>query len=302
MNGTLFLRRSLSMLLASCFLVVSACSAQFNGLFVDDGGPSVPDPTDAREDVSAADVRLWDVLADKASDGPPSEGSSNDAARDGNLGRDAVFDGDPIRDARLDVDATRDAAQDANLDADASMDRGSEPPPDAREQDTSPDASDDVLIDATADVAREARADASTDATDAEPPGTCSGGCNTIVNISQTVVRTVDTGPPPTMTGGTIVDGTYVATGVVQYNGDSTAYSISETSIIAGNMDAWVSSINGQTPVRYMTTFITSGNLMIFTFCCPTVVNLTISYTTDGATLSYIDPANPNRLFIFTRQ
>jgi hypothetical protein len=104
------------------------------------------------------------------------------------------------------------------------------------------------------------------------------------------------------MTGGNIIDGTYVATEVVQYNGDMSAYTIAETSVIAGNMDAWVSSVNGQTTTRVTSTFTTTSNQMSFTFCCPTGGNLSITYKIDGDKLSHIDPANPNRVIVYTRQ
>jgi hypothetical protein len=108
-------------------------------------------------------------------------------------------------------------------------------------------------------------------------------------------------GPPPMMTGGNIVDGTYVATTVVQYNGDTAPYVFSETSIISGNDDAWVSTINGMT-ARYMTSFTVNGNQMAFAICCPNSSNVTISYTTNGNTLTHIDPANANRVITYTRQ
>jgi hypothetical protein len=54
--------------------------------------------------------------------------------------------------------------------------------------------------------------------------------------------------------------------------------------------------------MRYTTTFVAAGNQMTFTFCCPTVGTLPITYTTDGATLRHIDPVNPNRVVVYTRQ
>jgi hypothetical protein len=78
-------------------------------------------------------------------------------------------------------------------------------------------------------------------------------------------------------------------------------YVFSETSIISGNYDSWVSSINGVTS-RYTTTFTTNNNQFTFAVCCPTNGDLTILYTTNGTTLSHIDPANPNRVVTYTRQ
>lgn len=44
-------------------------------------------------------------------------------------------------------------------------------------------------------------------------------GCNALTNIGATVNSTTDSSVPPTMTGGTIADGTYVLTSVVMYTG-----------------------------------------------------------------------------------
>jgi hypothetical protein len=235
-------------------------------------------------------------------DGSPNDGG-RDVTRDASLDPDATgdtsLDGDVTSDA-VDVDA--DATRDISLDGDGARDAESEPVQDATAEDTAAEARLDVPIETAVDSVADVPADKSGDGADAAPPGTCSGSCNTFADIGQTITRTVDSGPPPVMTGGNIVDGTYVATDIVQYNGDNTMFSLSETSIISGNLDAWVSSTNGQAPVRYTTTFTTSNNQMAFTFCCPATGNLTITYTTDGMTISNVDPANPNRVITYTRQ
>jgi hypothetical protein len=315
MNGKLLFRRSASMVLATSFLLVAACGVEMNGLFegdaaidgaAPDAGRDTPssdrvadDRADTAVDTGASDVSSTDRVSsdgpveDRRSDGsvePPVDGPSGS---DGSL--DVATDDGGGRDTVVDV-----VGIDALADADAGTDAGG--PRDATGEDASTDPKVDATFDVAIDVAADARPDRPADTIDAGPPGTCSGACNTFDNISQTVMRTVAQGATPAMTGGTIVDGTYVVTSIVHYNGDMSAFSLAETSVIAGNMDAWISETNGQAPVRYTTTFTANNNQLAFDFCCPSGGTLTILYTTDGTTLSHVDPANPNRVITYTRQ
>jgi hypothetical protein len=315
MNGTLLLRRSVSMVLASSLLFVAACGVEMNGLFAGDADIDGATPRDAGRDADAMVDRLSDIRLDTAADevGDASvtdrgvndvrteDRGSADTPRDLTIDPtiDPSFDREPPREASVDHDvgADGDAMGDAGPD-DGSTDPLIEPVQDATAEDTTTDPT----FDAPIDIGADAPADNAGDSADTGSPGTCGGGCSTFPNISPNVMRTVDQGSPPVMTGGTVVDGTYVVSGIVQYNGDTTPYSLSETSVIAGNIDAWVASTNGQLPVRFTTTFTTTGNQMVFAFCCPTSGSLTILYTTDGTTLSHIDAGNPNRVITYTRQ
>lgn len=320
MNGTLLLRRSASMVLASSLLFVAACGVELGGLFDGDAeadGAAPRDGGDANTTTDRlSDTRLDVTLDGSASDGTSSDRSSTDNATADRGGGDATIDpvidlgagGDTTRDVGSDGDITRDvtadldAATDSRVDGDAPRDASGDPVQDPTAEDTATDPRIDLTGDVTIDTAADARADASGDGADAGPPGTCVSPCNTFDNISPTITRTVDQGSPPTMTGGTLADGTYVVSSIVQYNGDTTPYSLSETSVIGGNIDTWVASTNGQAAARYTTTFTTTNNQLAFTFCCPTPGNLTILYTTDGMTITHVDPANPNRIITYTRQ
>jgi hypothetical protein len=315
MNGTLLFRRSASMVLASSFLLVAACGVEMNGLFPGDeaDGAVRRDGGDASFADGSPDSRL-DGRADvAATDGSSTDRSTNDGAGDDRGGSDGAAEpavdagaGSDARDASGGAIDSRDAfvegdVVDARVDSDGPSDAGSDPVQDPVAEDTTADPRIDLPLDVGSDTVADAR-DASADVVDAGAPGSCTGICNTFDNVSQTVTRTVDQGSPPTMTGGTIVDGTYVVTSIVQYNGDVTPYSLKETSVIGGNMDAWVAETNGMAAVRYTTTFTTTSNQMAFTFCCPIALNLTILYTTDGTTLSHIDSSNPNRVITYTRR
>jgi hypothetical protein len=307
-------RRFVSMATVSSALAVASCGVDFGGLFDGvDAGPDGAAPADAPQDTGSGPDRATDGRADVTSDITAVEASVDgrgdeikiDVTADTTMGSDANLDSSSPSDADVSVGndgrIDGDVAIDASVDGSTVLDGAKEPSIDAVAEDGAGDPSIDTPIEPTIDIRVDTIADASFDRSDA-PPGTCGGVCNTFDNIGQTITRTVENGSPPMMTGGTIVDGTYVATEVVQYNGDNAAYVFSETSVISGNYDAWVSNTNG-TVTRVMSTFVTSNmNQMTFDLCCPTTTNVTILYTTDGNKLTHIDPANPNRVITYTRQ
>jgi len=321
MNGTLLFRRSASIVLASFLLTASACGVELGGLFDGDAGPDVATQRDAGQDAVSTTDRAPDLRLDASADGSssdrdsatdlgaPVDRGSTDATIDASLDAsdadatvDASLDSEIRSDGSSDGSIDGDVTLDAGLDGDGARDVGSDPQQDATAEDTAAEPRLDAPSETAVDAVADASADTSRDTVDDGPPGICMAPCNTFDNIAQTITRTVDPGSPPTMTGGNLVDGTYVTTSIVQYNGDTTTYTLAETSVISGNMDAWVASTNGNPPVRYTTTFTTTNNQMAFTLCCPTPGNLTISYTTDGTTISHVDPANPNRIITYTRQ
>ena len=317
MNGTLLFRRSASIVLLSSSLAVGACGVELNGLFQGDGGEDAP-PRDAGQDAGSmadrgSDVRVDTPIDRSATDGPAVDGigggdatvdfgSGGDATRDPSFDPDArsdpPFDGNVVTEASFDADAARDIS----FDGDGARDVGTDPIEDPTAEDAAAEPRLDVAVERPVDAVPDTPPDSASDGSDAEPPISCTGNCNTFANISQTITRTVDSDPTPTMTGGNLVDGTYVVTAIVHYNGDMSPFSLAETSVIAGNFDAWVASTNGNPEVRYTTTFTTTNNQLAFSFCCPTAFNLTILYTTDGNTISHIDPGNPNRVITYTRQ
>jgi hypothetical protein len=311
----LLFRRFASLAAVSSALAVASCGTDFGGLFEgEDASPDGGAHTDAPRDNGSApdrvtdgriDVTLDSVALEAATDGN-ADGARGDASVDTGSGSDANLDTDVGSDADADASFGMDArmdgdSRDATLDVSAERDVENEPVVDVVAEDATVDPRVDPPTEASVDVRVDAIADA-VDGADAEPPGTCGLPCNTIDDIGATITRTVENGPPPMMTGGSIIDGTYVATAVVQYNGDMSAYAFSETSVISGHDDAWVSTVNGQTS-RVMSTWTTmNGNQMTFDICCPSSSNVTILYTTSGNTLTHIDPINPNRVITYTRQ
>lgn len=125
--------------------------------------------------------------------------------------------------------------------------------------------------------------------------------CNNVGNLGQTVTRTVDAGPVPPLAGGPLVDGTYVLTAIVQYMGDATEYTLKQTSVFAGGLDNWVSSINGAAEGHFTAAF-SAGTSLSLSVCCPVSVALDTCYAASGNTLQVLDPQHKTRVFTFTRQ
>ena len=226
---------------------------------------------------------------------PPSDAdAARDAGVDGNAGSN-----DAGADLTIDVDIDPDTTADLSLDRDDASDVASDPSQDPTAEDAVAEPRLDVPTERTIDVV-DARPDTTGDA-DAGPPFSCSGTCNNFANIAPTIARTVDPGPAPMMTGGNIVDGTYVTSSIVHYNGDSTPYTLAETSIISGNYDTWVSSINGNAEMRVTTTLVAMNN-QISLPCAVRGRPISDLLHDQRHTLSHIDPTNINRVITYTRQ
>jgi hypothetical protein len=88
------------------------------------------------------------------------------------------------------------------------------------------------------------------------------------VNGGPVVGRHTNAGPPPAMTGGTIVDGTYVLTKIELYNG--------RTDTGPPHQETWLFSAGtvqileqDPTVATFSGTYTTKGNTFTLTFTCP---------------------------------
>jgi hypothetical protein len=114
------------------------------------------------------------------------------------------------------------------------------------------------------------------------------GSCNTLANIGTDVPVTTDPGPAPAMTGGTIVDGTYVLTSQVNYAGATLGSgALKQTFVITGNTVQVVQSGMGGPDEHSTIIQIPSGNQLTFTYSCPTARTLTVPYTATPTTFAY---------------
>src|SRR5690242_20702248 len=94
MNGTLLLRRSVSIALASSFFLVAACGVEFNGTFEGDADIDGAAPHDVASDSNASDRApdIRDTPADGSSDVSAPDRSTSDGSPDDRGGVDATMD------------------------------------------------------------------------------------------------------------------------------------------------------------------------------------------------------------------
>ena len=126
--------------------------------------------------------------------------------------------------------------------------------------------------------------------------------CNPIPNVGMTVNATSMMGAPPTMTGGTLVEGTYVETGYVYYNGMSASGTHKETLVFANGTVKNINSDNGKPDVMLAGTYATSGNMLTMNIVCPMMGTVNFTYTATPTTLAFITSTSPNKVETWTKQ
>ncbi|HTQ06282.1 MAG TPA: hypothetical protein VMI54_20610 [Polyangiaceae bacterium] len=131
--------------------------------------------------------------------------------------------------------------------------------------------------------------------------GGASVACNDVVNGAPLVNKDHDPAAPPKMTGGTIADGTYYLTKVVQYNGENGNTAQRETWVISGNTIEVV-NLDG---TRYSGTYTTSGHELTLTLTCPaSAVGMVpvFSYTATSTQIVTLQPDDANEAHTMTLQ
>lgn len=140
--------------------------------------------------------------------------------------------------------------------------------------------------------------------TDAPPDRVDSGGaCNTMVPGGPVVTPMIVSGPPPEMTGGTIVPGIYDLTRRVIYNGGMDAGMAGPPQItvdVSGTI--WQEAL-GMWPVRNATVSVTTGpgSAMSVTIICPVTLATTVrAYTATSTELQIL--LAPSTVDTYTRR
>jgi len=121
--------------------------------------------------------------------------------------------------------------------------------------------------------------------------GGTSSGCNSFANTGPTVVSTAGTGAPPTMTGGTVVTGTYHLTQRVQYGTNPKLHTSKETLTISGSGPYTLeeAQILDGVEVRYSYTAKSSGTNMDLDLTCPAQTKLALTpYTATATTITFV--------------
>ncbi len=128
------------------------------------------------------------------------------------------------------------------------------------------------------------------------------GNCDAAANVAQQLASTADPGPPPAMTGGTIVDGTYAQTAHVYYENDANSSNDAETLVFANGTVKQIASDNGGPDQIVGGTVTTSGNALTFTLVCPQALTIDGTYTATDTTFTFIRSDDPDRVVTFTKQ
>jgi hypothetical protein len=132
------------------------------------------------------------------------------------------------------------------------------------------------------------------DPTDSSPPidpTAPTSGCNVLANVASEIPITVVASDPPKMTGGTIVDGTYVLTDATAYaphgGASSSSSRLQTTIVIAGNV---VQVVSNGSPARRTVGFSLHGAEFTATDACPKSATSNGSFTAAGRTVSFALP------------
>jgi hypothetical protein len=125
--------------------------------------------------------------------------------------------------------------------------------------------------------------------TEASVCGAPGGSCNMLAQLGGPVTATCSESSPPALTGGTIVDGTYVMTSATVYTSGTTtcagltfrAGGPSTIAMAAPCMQAIDPSGGAKNYARS-----TSGNMLTLMEVCPGVMTATVPYTATATTFS----------------
>lgn len=140
--------------------------------------------------------------------------------------------------------------------------------------------------------------------TDSGPVGDSAGAsCTPAPNLGAVVNKDHDAAPPPAMTGGTIVDGVYTLTKMVQYNGENGNTPHKETMVFAGGNGQVVGAKDGTGPdvIAYFS-YSASGNDLTLTLTCGGSGTVKMKYTATATELTTVNVGDVNELHTFTKK
>jgi len=128
---------------------------------------------------------------------------------------------------------------------------------------------------------------------DACTPGTLGGA---IINKDHVA------GPPPAMTGGAIVDGTYALTKMVQYNGGTGVAPHKDSIIFAAGKGQILGAKDGTGTMKVaFFDYTTSGDELTLTLRCGATGTVKLKYTATPTTFSKVNEKEANEVHTFTK-
>jgi hypothetical protein len=140
------------------------------------------------------------------------------------------------------------------------------------------------------------------ESTDTGGAADTSGSCSPITPAGAIVHKDHDPGPPPAMTGGTIVDGVYALTKMVQYNGESGDTPHKDSMVFASGTGQIAGLKDGTGPQQTaFFSYTTAGNELSLTLTCGMSGMVKLKYTATATTITTVNDSDPNELHTFTK-
>lgn len=124
--------------------------------------------------------------------------------------------------------------------------------------------------------------------------------CNDLVNDGADVPETAETGTPPTMTGGSIADGTYVLTARKDWQGSCNCTTRQKV-VISGTGAQLVTRTDQGADTHVTSTWSVAGNKLTSTITCPGAQTLQLEFTATATELQVFDAADQS-LNVYTKK
>lgn len=140
----------------------------------------------------------------------------------------------------------------------------------------------------------DAPSDAGSDVVQADTAIADGGSCSSLSQMGSLITETFDPGPIPSMTGGAIVDGTYVQVSRVRYNRSSGTPGSRRSSLyISGSRWDVITEVTGSMPGRTtLTATAGPGSALRLVIACPPLgLMFSQSYTVSGNQLRIVEPS-----------
>ena len=132
--------------------------------------------------------------------------------------------------------------------------------------------------------------------------GECPALCNTLT-LPAVVTKTANPAARPPFTGGTIADGTYAVTSVVDY-GTTTpgGVTVQEIYRFTGTTIEVAVASSESAEMHHCGTFSTAANTITFDVTCPQTRSIDLEYTATANTFVFQHGSNMNEVAFATKQ
>lgn len=139
--------------------------------------------------------------------------------------------------------------------------------------------------------------------TDSTTDAAGGGACGTpVTNPAAQIHKMSHAGPPPAMTGGTVVDGAYYLTAMDTYNGATGDSVHQEDWTFTSGTVTVLSTEPGMAEIRASGTYMMSGTTLNVALTCGVTATLANAYTATATQLVTVNQGDSNELHTFTKQ